>query len=246
MITWRDRKRIAEEERLRHSLMSLEETSRWQKALRIINSPIVIAVAVSSILGFFSQTFHKSETCFEQLANANRFRPILNAEIAVRLNQKKLGYHAASDDIDAILNAFVAADLQDHQHVNSSFKDKSFIELLGDREEIIRAFGLPKESKEEGVIFLLSTNLLAANVSPEKTRKDLLRLIAQELSVPELGNVEPGDLREYLDSAIISITMYPIRNSQLPYSCRWLSVAKREITIENSPFAIGAFPSRSN
>jgi len=136
--------------------------------------------------------------------------------------------------------------LQDHQHVNSSFKDKSFIELLGDREEIIRAFGLPKESKEEGVIFLLSTNLLAANVSPEKTRKDLLRLIAQELSVPELGNVEPGDLREYLDSAIISITMYPIRNSQLPYSCRWLSVAKREITIENSPFAIGAFPSRSN
>jgi hypothetical protein len=130
--------------------------------------------------------------------------------------------------------------------VNSSFKDKSFIELLGDREEIIRAFGLPKESKEERVIFLFSTNLLAANVSLERTRKDLLHLIAQELSVPELENAKAGDIKEYLDSGITSIMVYPIKNSQLPYSCRWLSVAKREITTENSPFSIGAFPSRSN
>src|SRR5258708_1522732 len=73
MISWRDRRRIAEEVQLQQSVQHTTAVSWWRTAINVINSPIVLAVVVSTVLGFLTQTFQRSERCFEQLQNANQY-----------------------------------------------------------------------------------------------------------------------------------------------------------------------------
>jgi hypothetical protein len=118
MISWRERKHIAEEAALRDAAIRTAGRSGWTTPLAVLNSPIVVAVVVSSILGFFTETYRRSETCFADLANANRYwlmldavprgnqgerafpsrSPRYNAELVQRTNEKMRAVRKAPDD----------------------------------------------------------------------------------------------------------------------------------------------------
>ena len=243
MISWRERKHIAEEAALRDAAARTARRSWWTTPLAVLNSPIVLAVVVSSILGFFTETYRRSEACFADLANANRYWLMLDAELVQRTNEKMRAVRKAPDDIRAIIKAFADADLPERQHVTGIFRDKLFLELLISADEIRKAFRLPNAPSDATVFIFLSE---VAGWTDELSNEQLLDLLAQLTRDPTIKKFGATELRDYIDVADSNLRLALVTQRQLPYNCRWLAVAKRELLTEESPFSTGALPRRSD
>jgi hypothetical protein len=179
MLSWRERKRITEEEELRRSLVRQENSSWGRRAITIVNSPIVLAVVVSSVLGFLTATFNRSETCFADLANANHYWDMLDAELIIRLDLKMTASNKASNDIGDVIHTFASTDIQEQDHVNSVFKGTTFVELLLNFDAIRGAFSLPVPPKEQQILVML----------PE------LNVLLQKNGVSTAGNARESAIR---------------------------------------------------
>jgi hypothetical protein len=141
MLKSSDRRRISDEEALRPSFESGRQRW-WQIAAGILNSPIVIAVVVTSMLGIGAKAFERSEECAINLDNANRYYHALRVEVVYRI-QTKLAAIDPTHDVTHALEDFRRASPTAH---NREFSGISLLSLIDNQTRIERGFGIRRSS----------------------------------------------------------------------------------------------------
>ena len=247
MLSRRERQRIADEERLRNSLKPQMPTKWWDVVWRISNSPIVLAVMVTSLLGILTETFKRSEACRVGLSQANRYYRELHSEIIYQLQQKLAAIESSAlgskdaAEADKIFQTPVPAS-------HAEFKDTPFLDLVDAEMRLGQAFGVHLVSFP---ISIQSDSLFVLRAIAASPRAN-----ASSLSQPGLlARAMTGSSSKDFEEAIKNILHAQEREGEvnffstmfgspitLSYDCGVWSTIRAELSGKVSPFSLGILP----
>jgi hypothetical protein len=246
MISWKDRRRIAEEQMVRQAAIEATSTPHWKRILNtttsIINSPIILAVVVSSIIAFVVGTFRQYEVCQVGLTQANDYWKQLNIELEVRLYERELAVEKEQpSDIDSIVNVFILRDYRDlpqDKHVSELLRKNTFPKLILRFKSIKQAFSIPQYPEDSIFATMLNAGLLA----PKFVILSGVDAPGPSLDVVALRETRPDTVKIMLQNAVTHFYRTRDNYPTLPYECELLGIVKREILLQSSPFAKGIIP----